>query len=763
MSNWLYRLGRFAAARRRLVVAAWIVFAVVLVVANRTEGGGTVDNFEVPGVESQEAVDLLKDRFPERSGATAMVVFHTADGSVNDPDAASGIGATVAEVGALDHVVAVTEPLASPRSVSPDGATAFAAVQFDETTAELGRESVDALTETAGPAEAAGVQVEYGGELPTVLKERTTGPAEMIGIFAALIILFVTFRSVYAALLPLGAAILGLVVGLSIVGLLGAVIDIPSVAPRLGTMIGLGVGIDYALFILSRHRDNLEAGVGNEESIGQTNATAGQAVVVAGGTVVVAILGLQLAGIPFVAALGYSASLVVAVAVLVAVTLLPAMLGFVGPRVLARSHRQAAARAAEAVEAGGEAAEANGHSGWVRWAHWVAHHPWGSGVAATLVLLALSIPVLDMRLGQADAGTDPTATTHRRAYDLLADGFGDGFNGPLLLTVDLGTSGDPAVLDEITAAVAGDPGVRAVSPSEINADGDTALITAIPTTKPQDQETSDLVHRLRDTTLPAATADSDATALVGGPTAGFIDQSDKISSRLITFIAAVVFLSFLLLMTVFRSVLVPLKAALLNLLSIGAAYGVVVAVFQWGWGRSLIGLDEAVPIASFVPMMMFAILFGLSMDYEVFILSRIREEYHRGRSNIDSVVEGLGATAKVITAAALIMISVFLGFVASDDPVVKMMGVGLATAVAVDATIVRMVLVPSTMTLVGDANWWLPNWLDRILPHLDIEGESETPMPPIQQFAGDASPSSLGHRAGTTQGSDSHRQAGSAG
>ncbi|RLE16516.1 MAG: MMPL family transporter, partial [Actinobacteria bacterium] len=525
-------------------------------------------------------------------------------------------------------------------------------------------------------------------------------------------------------------AIFGLVVGLSLVGLLGAVIDIPSVAPRLGTMIGLGVGIDYALFILSRHRDNLEDGVENDLSIARTNATAGMAVVVAGGTVVVAILGLQMAGIPFVSALGYSASIVVAIAVLVAITLLPALLSFAGPRVLARSHRKAAKAAAETVDSGETIEVEQGHSGWVRWAHWVAYHPWRSAIASTLVLLVLAIPVLDMRLGQADAGTDPISTTHRQAYDLLADGFGDGFNGPLLLTVDLGESRDPSILEPIAQAVNDDPGVQAVAPPEINDAGDTALIVAIPTTKPQDEATSDLVHNLRDTTIPEVVDGSDATVLIGGPTASFIDQSDKISDRLLWFIAAVVAVSFLLLMIVFRSLLVPLKAAALNLLSIGAAYGVVVAVFQWGWGRSLIGLDEAVPIASFVPMMMFAILFGLSMDYEVFILSRIREEYVGGRSNIDSVIEGLGATAKVITAAALIMISVFLGFVASDDPVVKMMGVGLATAVAVDATIVRMVLLPATMSLVGDANWWLPGWLERILPHLDIEGEPEIDAAP---------------------------------
>jgi RND superfamily putative drug exporter len=731
MSHWLHHIGRLAAQRRGLMVATWIVLAVVIAVASRAGGGVTVDNFEVPGVESQAAMNLLKERFPQRSGATAMVVFHTPGGAVTDPDVAAGIAYTVEEVAALDHVVGVTDPLASPRSMSPDGTTAFAAVQFDGSTAELGQDALHALTGTAGPAEAAGVQVDLGGELPTVLKERTTGPAEMIGIIAALIVLFVTFRSAYSTALPLGVAALGLVVGLSLVGLLGLWIEIPSVAPRLGAMIGLGVGIDYALFILSRHRDELEAGVDCVESIARTNATAGRAVVVAGGTVVIAILGLQMAGIPFVAALGYSASIVVAVAVLAAVTLMPALLAFAGPRVLARSRRQAARRAATAAASGHPAEADRPHSGWVRWAHWVAFHPWRSGIAATIVLLLMAVPLLDMRLGQADAGTDPTSSTQRRAYDLLADGFGEGFNGPLLLVVDVDPTADPGIAGHIAEAVGDDPGVRAVSPPELNAAGDTAIITVIPATKPQDQVTSDLVDRLRSTTLPEATAGSDATVLVGGPTAGFIDQSDKISSRLVLFIGAVVSLSFLLLMTVFRSILVPLKAAVLNLLSIGAAYGVVVAVFQWGWGRSLIGLDEAVPIASFVPMMMFAILFGLSMDYEVFILSRIREEYQGGHSNIDSVVGGLGATAKVITAAALIMISVFLGFVASGDPVVKMMGVGLATAVAVDATIVRMVLLPSTMVLVGDANWWLPRWLDRILPRLHMdEGFEEAPLEP---------------------------------
>lgn len=719
MTNWLYRIGRGSARRRGLILIGWVLFALALVVANRTVGGKPVDSFEVPGVESQHAVDLLRQRFPERAGATAMVVFHTPDTTIDAQAPAAAVSATVAEVRRLPHVLSVTDPLSTPGAIAADRSTAVAAVQFDRPTADLGHPALDALTATGHDAKKAGVQVEFGGELPTVLKKESTGPAEAIGVLAALIILFVTFRTVAAMALPLLTAATGLLMGLSAVGLLSGLIEVPTVAPRLGTMIGLGVGIDYALFVLSRHRDNMTAGMPIEESIGRTNATAGKAVVIAGATVVIAILGLQFAGIPFVASLGYSAAIVVTFAVVVAITLLPALLAFVGRRVLPRSARSDHIATVEAGETGHAAPPT---TRWVQWASWVAHHPWRSAIAATAVLLVAAIPLFDMQLGQADAGTQPAETTQRRAYDLLAAGYGPGFNGPLLLVVDLGHASGPQVVTQIRDAVAADPGVRFVSPPTVNPAKDTVVLTAVPKSKPQARATNDLVHRLRATTLPAAVDGSGAKVLVGGPTASFIDQSDRIAERLPRFIAAVVAMSFLLLMVVFRSILVPLKAALLNLLSIGAAYGVVVAVFQWGWGRSLIGLDEAVPIASFVPMMMFAILFGLSMDYEVFILSRIREEHLAGRSNIDSVVTGLGATAKVITAAALIMVSVFIGFVMSPEPIVKMMGIGLATAVAVDATVVRMVLLPASMALVGEPNWWLPRWLDRLLPHVDVEG-----------------------------------------
>lgn len=710
MSNALYRLGRWSARHRRLVLTVWAVALVVILGAGRLVGGSPVDDFRIPGTETQEALDLLAERFPERAGASAMVVFHTAEGTLDGPDAERAIDEIVREVRALDHVASVSSPLQTPGSISQDRQTSFARVGYDQPASDLGRGVLDELEAATSGHATAEVETSLGGELPTVFKERSEGFGEIVGILAALVILFLTFRALAAMFLPVGVAVIGLAIGLSLVTLLGAWMAIPSIAPRLATMIGLGVGIDYALFILSRHRDQIAHGMDIVESIGRTNATAGQAVVVAGGTVMIAILGLAFAGIPFVAALGYAASIVVAIAVVIAVTLVPAILGFIGDRVLSRTARGSDAGADTAHE-----------DRWARWSRWVAHHPWPGLAVAMVVLVLLAVPMFSMHLGQADAGSDPAGSTQRRAYDLLARGFGPGINGPLLIALDLGENQDPELLERVHNEVAGDPGIAMASPPEVNATGDAAVMTVIPESKPQDEATSELVHRLRDVVLPDASVDSGATALVGGPTAGFIDQSDRIAQRLGWFIAGVIAMAFVLLVVVFRSLVVPLVAAVLNVLSIGAAYGVVTAVFQWGWGRSLVGLHHSVPIAAFVPMMMFAILFGLSMDYQVFILSRVREEYTGGRSNIDSVVHGLAATAKVITAAALIMVAVFGGFVSSDDTMVKMVGVGLATAIAIDATVVRMLLVPSVMTLVGDANWWLPRWLDRLLPHLELE------------------------------------------
>jgi putative drug exporter of the RND superfamily len=728
MSRALHRLGRWAARRRWLVVAAWVLAAAGLWAGAGASGGGYDDDFRIPDVESQRALDVLAERFPEASGATAQVVVHTADGDLAAPDDAAAVAALVDRLGELPHVQAVIDPQAVGL-VSADGRTALTRVQYDRDTSELGEQAYDELTAAIEPTRAAGLQVELGGELPQHAERPETGAAELLGVIGAVVILLVAFGSVVAMGLPLGVAAVGLGCSTALVLLAGLVFDVPAESGSLATMIGMGVGIDYALFIVTRHRAELRAGLTVADAAGRATATAGQAVVFAGGTVVIAILGLALAGIPAVTAMGLASAMVVAVMVLASITLLPALLGFAGLRLLHASLPWSRRR--EARAAAGHARPRGRRSRWERWGDHVTAHPWPWLVGAVLVLLLTSAPLLSMRLGQTDAGTNPTSTTTRRAYDLTAAAFGAGFNGPLLLSVELTgePASDTAALTALAEGLASDPSVALAAPAQLNDAGDAAIVTVIPTGAPQDVETTELVHRLRDDVVPAALDGTGARAHVGGMTAVFIDLSDKVASRLPVFIAAVVGLSFLLLMAVFRSVLVPLKAAVMNLLSIGAAYGVVVAVFQWGWGRSLIGLDESVPIVSFVPMFMFAVLFGLSMDYEVFLLSRIREEHLDGRDNRTAVITGISSTARVITSAALIMICVFAGFVLGPQPIVKMFGVGLATAVLVDATVVRVVLVPATMRLMGAANWWLPRWLDRLLPHLDIEGTAGLPAP----------------------------------
>jgi RND superfamily putative drug exporter len=547
-----------------------------------------------------------------------------------------------------------------------------------------------------------------GGDLYYAFEQPRPAVGELIGLLVAALILFLAFGSLIATALPLGTAVLGLAVGVSSMSVIANVIDIPSWAPLLGAMVGLGVGIDYALFIVTRHRDNLARGLPVEESVGSALATAGKPVVVAGGIVVVAILGLVVAGVPFMTAGGIAVSVVVLVMVCVSVTLLPALLGLAGHRINRRGRRP-----------GRSGADVPVSRGWSRWIRHVTRNPWPYAVGVTVLLLALAAPVVALRAGIPDDGALPEARTERQAYDLIAQGFGPGSNGPVVIAVDM--AGDPAVVDTVVNAVAADPGIAAVGSSEIHPGADVAVVVAIPTTGPQDAATHETVERLRADVLPNALAGSAARAHVGGQTANFADVGARVNERLPVLIAAVLAMSFVLLMLVFRSVLVPLKAVGLNLLSIGAAYGVMVMVFQWGWAAGLIGLESTVPIVSFIPMFMFAILFGLSMDYEVFLLSRVREEYVATGDNRTSIVNGIAKTGRVITSAALIMISVFFAFVLGEDASTKMFGLGLATAIFVDATLVRMVLVPATMTLLGDANWWIPGWLDRRLPSVDHE------------------------------------------
>ena len=718
MTLRLYRLGRACVRRRRLVLGVWALLAATVIVLAQVAGGETSDAFEIPGVESQQALDVLTDDFPAAAGTSAQLVFTAEPGTLADPGAAAAVDAALAEVAGQPDVGAVGD-----LQRSPDGTIGYADVQYDRPSEEIRDKAHARLEATQAATNASGaVRMELGGDLPTEAANEEPSGQEVIGVAMAVVVLLVAFGSVIAMGLPIGLALVGLATSMSLIGLVAAATDVISVAPVLAAMIGLGVGIDYALFIVTRHREHLRAGMTVDEAAGRAIATAGSAVLFAGATVVIAICGLAIAGIPAVTVMGVMAGLAVAVMVALALTLLPALLGFAGRRI-------------DAVRLPGMRAGAGtpGHESlWHRWGRQVAAHPWRYLAAGALALGLLAAPVASMRLGMTDNGVSPTSMTTRRAYDLLAEGFGPGFNGPLVLSARLDGVAGATVdgLAPLAAAVADDPGVAAVGPAQPNDDGTAAVLRVIPTTAPQDERTTDLVHRLRDDVIPAALADiPGGEVYVGGQTAAFIDMSDKVTSRLPWFVGAVIGLSVVLLTVVFRSVAVPLKAAAMNLLSIGAAYGVIVAVFQWGWLKGLVGVETTVPIVSFMPMMLFAVLFGLSMDYEVFLLSRVREEYLRTGDNDAAVVEGISATARVITSAALIMISVFGAFVLGDDPMVKMFGIGLATAVLLDATVVRVVLVPATMKLLGDRNWWLPGWLDRLLPDVDLEGATGLPEP----------------------------------
>ena len=735
MSHLLYRLGSGAARHPWKVIAIWLVVAIAVVASSAAFGRTLEDSFSVPGVDSQEALDLLEAAGSDQAGLTARVVVTPADAGetvLDSPSARKLLGELRSDLLALPNVLAVDDPAAAlaegrdvaiaSGSVSPDGRVAVLSVSYpvidDLDSADLERlvDTVDAV-----PADI-GFQVEAGGDLFFALGEAETGPSELIGLLIAMIVLLVAFGSVIAMGLPIGMALFGLAVGVSSMSLVAYLIDVPSWAPQIGSMIGLGVGIDYALFLVTRHREFLARGLDVADAAGRAVATAGQAVIFAGGTVVIAILGLAVAGVPFMTAAGVAISLIVLLMVIASVTLLPAFLGVAGTRIDRFSiHRRNASSTA-------------GH-GWQRWGRHVADHAWPYAIGVTALLLALTAPVLSLNLGFPDDGTQPVSQTQRRAYDLMSDGFGPGINGPFVIAIDLPGDGpgdvanEATIVDSLATAIAADPGIASVGPARVDPDAGIATLVALPTTAPQDDATFDTVQRLRSDVFPTVLDASPASAHIGGNTASFGDVAGRVSDRLPIFIGAVILLSFLLLMLVFRSVLVPLKAALLNLLSIGASYGVLVAVFQWGWGKDLIGLEATVPVVSFIPMFLFAILFGLSMDYEVFLLSRVREHYVETGDNDAAVVHGLATTARVITSAALIMISVFGGFVLGSDPTTKMFGLGLAVAIFVDATIVRIVLVPATMKLLGDANWWLPGWLDRILPRVDIDSESGLPQP----------------------------------
>ncbi len=716
MSRVLHRLGGFAARHPWRVIGAWLAAAVVVLGLAGSVGGTLNDDYVIPGTSSQRAYDLLQDKFPAFAGADARVVVHTDTGTL-DHGALDATRQQLADT--VDHVSQV-----APAVVSKDGATAVITVQYDVPVTDFKDDSGMAqLEDAAANLTQRGYQVELGGQMPENIS-KPGGTAELVGIGLALLILFLAFGSFVAAGLPIGVALVGLGIGSGGVTLLAALTDVTTIAPTLASMIGIGVGVDYALFIVTRHRDALARGLSVPDAAAEATATAGQSVFFAGGTVLLALSGLLFTGVPNFRAMGYAPGLVVLLIVAASVTLLPALLGLAGMRVYSRRARRTAHLEAAASHSPAAA----------RLAHAVAGRPVAWMVASMVLLLALAAPALGMKLGNADAGNEATSTTIRQAYDLVTDGFGPGANAPLLVAMDVDKVGGAAGIDALTGELASTRGVAAVSPVQLSPDHSAAVVTVTPTHGPQDDATLALLDRVR--------AELPAGAELGGGTAGMTDFTDRLSANLWKIVAVVLAASFVLMMLAFRSIVVPVKAALVNLLSIGAAYGVITMAFQTDRGAHLLGLPDSVPIAPYVPVLMFAILFGLSMDYEVFLLSRVREEYLRTGDSKGSVVAGLSSTARVITSAALIMVAVFLGFALDPAVAIKMIGIGLATAIAIDATVVRLVLVPATMALLGARNWYLPAWLDRVLPNVDPHGTVPTGSagPQLPELAENAVP-----------------------
>jgi RND superfamily putative drug exporter len=699
MTRTLYRLGGAAAAHPWRTLGIWLVVVAVAAGLAGVAGGTPQDDWNVPGTAAQEGTDLLRGEFPSASGAVDRVVVHDREG---DPVAAAEVTGLSERLSDLPHVLEVFPP-----RVSEDGATVLIEVRYDvPVTHEDIFGDLTPLQEAAEPAVDAGLQVAFGGEVPDSASLAPGGTGEVVGVVVALLLLVLTFGSVVAAGLPIVVALLGLGVGSSAVLLLAAVMDVSTSAPTVATMVSLGVGIDYALLLVIRHVEGLRAGRSAVDAAAHATATAGRSVVFAGGTVLVSLMGLGLAGLQTYATFGVATAIGVVSVMAAALTVVPAVLGLAKLRVLPRKVRRHTTGTARPFAA--------------RWAERVGRRPLPWALGALLVLLGLAAPVTDLRLWPADISAQPVESTTRQAYDLIEDAFGPGANGPFLVAVDL----DAVPADELAAlrdelgALAGVANVG----EPVLAPTGAAVLVLEPTTAPADEATTDLLQHLRADVLPDG-------AHVTGATPVLADITALLDERLWVVIAFVVGVSVLLLTLAFRSPVVALKAAVMNLLSIGAAYGVMVAIFSWGWGREVFGLDQDVPISSWVPILMFAVAFGLSMDYEVFLLGRVREEWQRSGDPHRSVVAGLASTGRLITAAAAIMVAVFLGFATEGDLVLKQIGAGLAVAILVDATVVRMVLVPATMALLGRWNWWLPRWLDRLLPHLDIEPDVEPAQP----------------------------------
>jgi RND superfamily putative drug exporter len=719
-SRPMARLGRFCARRGWWIVAAWLALLVAVTVGHRAVGGSYSDVVQLPGSSAQQGIDLLTAHEPAAGGLTGHVVFTVASGELGSYS--SQLTAAAAALAKLPHVLGVGDPLAAA-TTSKDGRTAYAAVRFDIMPKALGAPYIRAVDQAVAGARAAGVEVEYSGVLGQAARPKASeARSEIIGVIVALLVLLVGFGSIYAAGLAIVTALVGVGAGLGVLGMLAAAVPFASVSPTLGTMIGLGVGIDYALFLCTRHRQLLIDGAEPLEAVAGAFASSGRSVLVAAATVVIAMLGLFASGIGFIGNLGLAAAITVAVSALAALTLVPALLGLAGRRIDRWTVRRPVAE--------GAPDGSRGETGWYRYAAQVARRPWwylGVGAAA---LATLAVPFLSMTLGHLDAGTNPDSFTDRRAHDIVSRAFGPGANGPFTVVVQLGAGESGAALaPRLDRELSNTPGVATVNAVRLTADKALLVATVIPTTSPRDKATDRLLTRLRHDTLPRALAGTTSRGYTTGVLPGTIEFSDRVAARLPVIIAVVIAAAFLLLLVTFRAPVLALKAAVLNLFSIGAAYGVIVAVFQWGWGSSMLGVGEKVPVESYVPMMMFAIVFGLSMDYEVFLLSRVRERWVVTGDNGRGVADGLAATARVITCAALIMTSVFLAFLLSGNVVIKMLALGLGVSVLIDASLIRLVLVPATMFLLSRANWWLPRWLDRVLPRPDHEPEPGHHMP----------------------------------
>ncbi|WP_138732715.1 MMPL family transporter [Modestobacter excelsi] len=716
MAIQLYKLGRFAFRRRRLVAGIWLALLVLFGVGAATLSGPTSNAFTIPGVESIKALDVVSDKLGiAADNASARVVF-TVDGDETLTDGANrqAIESAVAQLSQLDHVTAVTDPYQA-QGVSQDGQTAYASVSYDVEAIDVTDADREALTEAGRSVETAGIQAEFGGDATVGLPEQ--GAEEVLGVLLAAVVLAVTFGSLVAAGLPLLTAVIGVGMGLAGIAIATGFFELSSSTSALATMLGLAVGIDYALFIVSRYRHELLAGREPEEAAGRATGTAGSAVVFAGLTVIIALVALAVVNIPFLTAMGLAAAGTVALAVVIALTFLPALLGFVGPRILGKRARGRLQREEEqSTPMGG------------RWGRGVVRHRLLALLLAVGALLAVAVPALDLKLGLPDDSTASPDTTQRKAYDQLSEGFGAGFNGPLLVVVEGNAdTSTAAAAARLQSQIEGLDDVAAVAPPTVNQAGDTALLTVVPASGPGSDETKDLVSAMRDL-APGLRADTGVTLAVTGVTAITLDVAEKLNGAMLPYLLVVVGLAFVLLVLVFRSILVPLKATLGFLLSVIATFGAVVAIFQWGWLNDLLGVESTGPIISILPIFLIGVLFGLAMDYEVFLVTRMREEYVHGATPNDAIVGGMKHGTRVVTAAALIMISVFAGFVLSDEPIIKTMGFALAFGVAVDAFLVRMTIVPAVLSLLGRSAWWLPRWLDKALPNVDVEGEQLTKL-----------------------------------